>query len=92
MIKAAAGFVYLFGDHDRLSLRVVEETPSTITLGWDPLPGIAGYRFSREGWTKADGSPRFSVTWDPSRSTVKFGKGSKWYRVEALASVDNDTY
>lgn len=59
-------------------VRKVAETPTTLTLEWDPIPGSAGYRFSSEKQTKP------SHTWDPTRATVKFAKGSAWYRVEAL--------
>lgn len=69
-----------------LTLRVLAETEQTITLGWDPVPGCVGYRFSREGHEK------FSHTWDPARSSVRFAKGSEWYRVEALGVGESGQY
>lgn len=69
-----------------MELRVVSETASTLTLGWDPVAGAVGYRFSAEKQAKP------SHTWDPSRSSVRFAKGSAWYRVEALAAADTGQY
>lgn len=60
-----------------LELRVVAETSSTITLGWSPPAGAAGYRFVVDGRA-------VSRTFDPSRSSVRFGKGASSYRVEVL--------
>lgn len=61
-------------------VRLVSETATTITLGWDPIPGAAGFRFTSE-------KGRISHTWDGSRTTVKFAKGSSWYRVESLSAT-----
>ncbi len=61
-----------------LALTKLSETDTTITLGWSPPAGVAGYRFTAEKQAKP------SHTWDPSRSSAKFSKGSSWYRVEAL--------
>lgn len=94
-MTAAAGLAYLFGDgrpaHD-LNLRLLAQTATTITLGWTPLPGAAGYRFSREGYTRPDGTPRYSHTFDPAADRVRFAAGVAWYRVEALAVAAQDTY
>lgn len=65
-----------------LALRLVLETATTVTLGWDPVPGAVGYRFTSEKQAKP------SHTWDPSRSSVRFAKGSAWYRVEPLLAPD----
>jgi hypothetical protein len=98
---AASGLVYLFGDAEvvpppppppTLGLRVISQTNSTITLGWTPVQGALGYRFSRQGYTNSDGSPRYSFTWNPYASQVKFSKGSTWYRVEALSLLVSGTY
>lgn len=69
-----------------ITLRVVSETASTITFGWDPVPGAVGYRFS------SSDSAKRSHTWDPSQSSVKFSKGADWYRVEALDVVDEGVW
>lgn len=64
-----------------LMLTKIAETVSTVTFGWQPVTGAIGYRFSsssRPSW--------YSVTWDPTRSTVKFSKGSACYRVESVLS------
>lgn len=98
MTTAASGFVYLFGDGETLvesgdlELRVVAQTNTTITLGWTPPPEIIGYRFSREGYVKPDGTPRYSHTFNPDTSQVKFAKDADWYHVEALAVVAQGTY
>lgn len=59
-----------------------KDTATTITLEWTPVPGAQGYRFSSEKQAKP------SHTWDAARSTVKFAKGSAWYKVEALDVVE----
>lgn len=61
-----------------LSLAVLSETASKITLGWVPVPGAAGYRFQSSAT-----APKWSHTWDPMRSQVTFARAD-WYRVEAL--------
>ena len=77
---------------ETLTLRLIAQTATTITLGWDPVPGAVGYRFTREGYTHPDGSPRWSHTWNGALDRVKFAAGSDWYRVEALAIPTADTY
>lgn len=67
------------------ALRLLAETATTITLGWDPVPGAVGYRFSSATSTK------LSHTWDPLRSSAKFSKAA-WYRVEALSVPVSGTY
>lgn len=62
---------------DVIDLTKLAETDTTLTLGWSPVP-CTGYRFSAEKQTKP------SHTWDAARSSVRFAKGSAWYRVEAL--------
>ena len=68
-------------------IRKVAETASTITLGWDPVPGADGYRFYSAGVLR-------SKTMDPSRRTVKFSKGQEPYKIEAvvLTPIDSGTY
>lgn len=68
-----------------LTLTLLSQTVSTLTLGWTPVPCV-GYRFSAEKQTK------FSHTWDSSRSSVRFAKGSAWYKVEALGVLEQDIY
>jgi hypothetical protein len=59
-----------------LELRLVSETTSTLTLGWDPQAGY-GYLFSADGVV-------VSRTNDPSRSTVKFSKSFSDYEVAVI--------
>lgn len=65
-------------------LRVVSETDSTITFGWDPVAGADGYRFYADG--KA-----VSRTFDPSRTTVRFGKQFATYKVVSLTVTEAGT-
>lgn len=59
------------------TIRLLSQTGSTITLGWDPVSGANGFRFTSERGGR-------SHTWDGSVTQVKFAKGSAWYRIEAL--------
>lgn len=59
-----------------MKLTKISETPTTITLGWEPVQGCEGYVFYRDG-------TRVSRTFDPTRDRVKFSKGTS-YRVEAI--------
>lgn len=70
-----------------MQIRKVGETATTITLGWDPVPGADGYRFYSAGVLR-------SKTMDPKRRTVKFSKGQEPYKVEAvvLSPIDSGTY
>jgi hypothetical protein len=69
-----------------LTLTKLSETASTITLGWAPVPGAVGYRFTAEQQAKP------SHTWDPTRTSVRFSKGSAWYKVEALGVEEEGEY
>ena len=69
-----------------LALSLVSQTPTTLTLGWTPPQGVTAYRFSSEKQLKA------TNTNDPSRTDVKFAKGSAWYKVEALSVLAEGTY
>ena len=69
-----------------LQLNKLSETAQKITLGWAPVPGAVGYRFQSS--TQA---PKWSHTFDPSRSQVTFSKAD-WYKVEALAVEDAGQY
>jgi hypothetical protein len=69
-----------------ITLTKLAETASTITLGWSPVPGCIGYRFSAEKQAKP------SHTWDPTKASAKFAKGSAWYKVEALGVEDVGQY
>ena len=70
-----------------MELRKGAETPTTVTLGWDPVPGADGYLFYADG-------KRVSRTFDPKRKTVKFSKGPSSFVVEAVrfAKVDAAAY
>ena len=69
-----------------MQLTKVAETSSTITLGWDAVPDAIGYRFTAERLAKP------SHTWNPEVDTVKFSKGSSWYKVEALSAQETGEY
>jgi hypothetical protein len=64
-------------------LRLVSQTSSRITLGWDQQSGVVGYVFFANG-------QRVSHTWDPNRTSVTFAKvtgcESRCYEVEDLLS------
>lgn len=62
-----------------LPLHLVGSTATKITLGWTPVAGAVGYRFQSAGT-----APKWSHTWDPTRSQVTFAKGQEPYLVEAL--------
>lgn len=67
-----------------IQLRVVSQTTSTITLGWDTVPNAAGYRFMVDGKT--------SNTWDGTRTTVKVSSSARSVRVEAVEIADFGTW
>jgi len=58
-------------------LRVVSQTPTTITFSYDAVPGAEGYCYYAD-------AKQVSRTFDPSRLTIKFSKGADSYRVVAL--------
>lgn len=66
-------------------LRKLSETATTITLGWDPMPDIYGYRFF------ADGKP-VSTSYDPAKVTIKFAKGAAKYEVLGLIAGTKLSY
>lgn len=70
----------------QLAVRLVSQTSTTITLGWDPPPGTDGYRFTRSDSTKR------SHTWNGARDTVTFGKGAANYKVETLRVGQTGNY
>lgn len=69
-----------------ITLTKLSETATKITLGWSPVPGAIGYRFQ-----SAATAPKWSHTWDSSRSQVTFSKAD-WYKVEALGLEDAGEY
>lgn len=69
-----------------IQLTKISETASKITLGWSPVPGAIGYRFQ-----SALQAPKWSHTWDATRSQATFGKAA-WYKVEALGLADSGEY
>lgn len=70
---------------DALPLTLLEETDSTLTLGWQPVPGALGYAFFTDG-------QRLSHTFNPARSTVRFRKGAGRYEVAALTPSPKGYY
>jgi hypothetical protein len=48
-------------------LTVIAETDTRVTLGWTPVPGAIGFRFTKDGKV-------VSHTWDPARAQVVFAK------------------
>jgi hypothetical protein len=85
---AAIAFVVLVAGGaaaDTFQVRLVSQTNSTITLGWDPQPGY-GYLFSA-------GGTLVSRTNDASRSSVKFSKvPSGQYDVDVIVKGANGHY
>lgn len=67
-----------------LPLHVVSETPTTITLGWNPPAGA-------EGYVLYVGGVRKSNSWDPNKSTWKIAKPGP-YVVDALATLASGDY
>lgn len=61
---------------DTFTVRLVSQTSSTLTLGWDPQPGY-GYLFSADGVLR-------SRTNDASVSTVKFSKQYSTFEVAVV--------
>jgi pectate lyase len=61
-----------------LVLRVVSETASKITLGWDAVAGADGFRFS------SSANDKRPHTWDGTRTSVTFANGADCYGVEVL--------
>lgn len=68
---------------DTFAVTLVSQTNSTITLGWTPQSGY-GYLFSLNGQL-------VSRTNDPSRSTVKFSKGTS-YDIDVIVKGANGHY
>ncbi len=71
-------------------LKVIAQTPQTITLGWDPVTGAIGYRGTRKGYLKTDGSQRWTQA-GPEATQMKFSK-DEWYVIEALRTADTGRY
>jgi hypothetical protein len=67
-----------------MDVRKISEDKSSLTLGWDPVPGVDGYRFWSAGVLR-------SRTCDPKRSSVKFSKGQEPYVVEAVVFTGQDS-
>lgn len=67
------------------ALRKKAETATTITLEWDAIVGVYGYRFFADGVAK-------SVTFDPTVTTIKFQKGATEYAVLPIKAGDLLTY
>lgn len=75
-------------------LTKLAETDTHISLGWTPVPGATGYRFSSSLTGKK------THTWDPNIRrdanypicNNRFAPGAEWYKVEALGVEDQGTY
>jgi hypothetical protein len=70
-----------------LPLTKISETATKITLGWTPVPGAIGYRFQ-----SAVSAPKWSHSWDGSKSQVAFAKNQGPYTVQALGVEAAGTY
>ena len=67
-----------------ITLTVLAETAKTLTVGWTPVSGAAGYEFLVDG-------KRVSNTWDATRWSAKFSKpdsGEHTYSVLVLGKTD----
>ena len=91
---SAAGLTYFWGDGELPpELRLLEETPTAVVLGWDPVPGAAGYRLSSEKMTV------YVHTWNVNLQrftrlppcNTSFSKCA-WYKVEVLMVKDTLDY
>lgn len=69
-----------------LPLRLISQTSTTLTLGWDPPSGADGYLFSRSDQTKRP------HTMNGARTSVVFGKGASWYRVQVIRLGETGEY
>ena len=67
-----------------MEVRKLSEDKTSVTLGWDPVPNVDGYRFWSAGVLR-------SRTCDPKRSSVKFSKGQEPYVVEAVVFTGQDS-
>jgi hypothetical protein len=74
-LAAGAGATMLLTGPQCFDVRKVNETASTITLGWDRQQAD-GYRFYRNGVP-------VSRTFDPARTSARFSKPGT-YRIEVL--------
>jgi len=72
-----------------MNLRVISQTNSTVTLGWDPPPGVEWYTFWADDSRVSNGPAMLKD--GTERATVRFSKGAR-YRVEALGVIAADTY
>lgn len=61
---------------DALTLTVIQQDSTTRTIGWTPVEGAIGYRFT------VDGS--YSHTWNGRRSNVRISRSAQALRVEAV--------
>lgn len=65
----------------------ISETATSVTIGWDSVPGADGYRFYSAGVLR-------SRTFDPKRRSARFSKGQEPYVIEAvvLRGIDSGSY
>lgn len=84
VVVAALVMVASASTADTLTLTLVSQNNTTITLGWTPQAGY-GYLFSADGMLQ-------SRTNDASRSTVKFSKSFSTYEVAVIVKGATGTY
>jgi hypothetical protein len=60
-----------------MDVRLLTETASTVTFGWDPVPGARGFRYTRPDGVR-------SHTWDGGTVQAKFKKMQGVYLIEPL--------
>ena len=60
-----------------MNVRILSETASTVTFGWDPVAGARGFRYTRPDGVR-------SHTWDGATVQVKFKKMTGVYLIEPL--------
>lgn len=67
-----------------INLTKISETNTSITLGWTPVVGAIGYKYTVDG--------KVSHTWNGATSSVKVSKSAQKVRVEALGVEDFGDY
>lgn len=65
-------------------VRKTAEGTATVTLGWDPVAGAAGFRFIVDG--------KVSHTFNGGRTSLRIAKGSSRVSVEALTIGDSGVW
>ena len=76
-----------------LNLRQTGKTTTSITMGWDALPGATAYEVSHAEHDAATGLPADTTGWSPAKKTTETSytdsgllpDSKRWYRVVALS-------